>query len=363
MMIMLLSGLDQERYEIYVASKDNGPLIQKIKDNGWTHIPIKYFARNFSIKDLFVVPELYKIIKNIKPDIVHTHSSKPGFLGRIISKILKVKKIIHTIHGFPFHPYQNPIIRFIYQNLERLAAEAAHYNVFVNHWERLYAIEKLRFNPNKAITIYNGIDPFVIARSETTKQSKNSFNHPQPSPTCRSDNDLKIVSVSRFCEQKNILFTLKKAIEIVKKHQNVTFTFYGDGELFKFCKTMINENNTQDQISLEGWKDNINELLPNFDVYLLNSLWEGLSLSILEAMAAGLPIICSNIKGNNELVDQTNGWLIDPKSDIDLMQTVQEILNDKKILLKKGEESINKVTSDFNYELFIKGYKNLYENN
>lgn len=347
MMIQLLSALNQEKYDIFVVSRSDGPLVKKVIENNWTHIPLDTLVRNLSFSDFKSAWKFYKILKDIKPDIVHTHSSKTGFIGRIVAKIAKVPLIIHTAHGFSFHPYQKPITRIFYSILESFASFFADYNIFVNIFEKELAIHKLGFNQDKTMTIYNGVKPY-----HKQKQYPEDF---------LSNDTLKIISVLRFSEQKNIVSTIEQAIKVVKKIDNVTFTFLGDGELLEVCKNIINSNSVQDKIILGGWSFNVLDTLLEYDVFLLNSLWEGLPISILEAMSVGLPVICSNIKGNNELVDDSNGWLTEIYDLNALEKVVLEILADKNILVQKGRESLKKVTTLFHEEFFINEYQKLYE--
>jgi len=346
-MLLLLEALPQDKYDIYVISRSDGELPQRVAELGFTHIPLDCLVQPLSPKDIIASVKLYRIIKRIKPNIVHTHSSKTGFLGRIIARLAGVKLIIHTIHGFPFHPYQNKLLYTFYTKLEAFAAKFAHINVSVNTYERELAINKLGFNPNKIITIFNGAEPAINTKTY--------------SPECLQAHSLHLVSVLRFTPQKNVIYTIQKAIEIVKENKDVTFTFIGGGEQFKTCQQLVERSQTADNIILKGWVKSPGELLVNYDAFLLLSLWEGFSIAILEAMSVGLPIICSNIKGNNELVDSENGWLVDLNNDHDLMNIIQQIYVNKEILIKKGQASIEKVTNLFNLELYIKKYEELYE--
>lgn len=348
MMIQLLKGMDPNEFEIFVVSKGDGPLVDEVEKNGWTHITLDYLVREISFKDFKAMIGFYKILKMINPDIVHTHSSKTGFIGRIIARIAGIKLIIHTLHGFSFHPYQNFTTRVFYQLLESFAAMFAHYNVFVNQYEKEFAIHKLGFNPAKSLTIYNGINAYNKIR-----EYPESFNF--------IENSLNIVSVSRFSEQKNIVSTIEQAIDIVNMYENINFTFYGDGELYGLCQKIIKQNKAQDKIFLPGWAKDIQEILLGYDVFLLNSLWEGLPISILEAMSVGLPVIASNIKGNNELVDESNGWLIKPYDLKGLQKVVEQIMLNPEDIALKGKQSLKKVTYIFQEELFINRYVELYK--
>jgi len=360
-MLHLLSALPQEQYDIYVISRSDGTLPDKVKEHGWTHIPLDSFVQQISFSDFVTAVRLYKIIRKIKPDIVHTHSSKPGFLGRIIARIVGTPLVIHTIHGFPFHDSLSSIVYHFYRTLESFAARFAHVNVSVNKYERDLAIQKMCFSPERIITIYNGIavietpldpkvgTPFMVSETTMT-EGINAV------PT-----ELRIVSVSRFTSQKNHLATFPLLIAIVKKYPQVSFTFFGDGELFSQCQAMVLSSQTTDNIILKGWIENPLELLCDYNVFFLNSLWEGLSISILEAMSVGLPIICSDIKGNNELVDRENGWLIDAKDDTSIEKIIIEILSDKKCLQRKGNVSRQRVIEQFSLQAMVDAYREIYE--
>jgi glycosyltransferase involved in cell wall biosynthesis len=355
MMLQLLSGMDNDKYDFYVASRGNGELDKVVVSKGWTHISIDSLVREFSFKDIQSALRIIKIIRLLKPDIVHTHSAKTGFLGRIIARLMGVKLVIHTTHGFPFHDYQHFIQKFFFILLETFAALFAHINVFVNNHEKEYAVHRLGYNRKKCFTIYNGIP--VILKSKTYIDQ--SFTAPNPEANPKP---LKIVSVLRFSKQKNIVATIEQAIKIVKTFDNIIFDFYGDGELFNICEKMVFDNQAKDRVRLMGWSFDVQNILYHYDVFLLNSLWEGLSISILEAMNVGVPILCSNIKGDNELVDSLNGWLVNPKDPNSFEPIFQEILNNRAIIETKGIESIKKVTNQFNYELFINEYERLYTN-
>ncbi|MCL2064727.1 MAG: glycosyltransferase family 4 protein [Candidatus Cloacimonetes bacterium] len=346
MMIMLLSGLDQDKYEIIVVSRSQGQMVDKVKEKGWEHITINTLVRNISIKDFCAAYQMFRMFKKLKPDIVHTHSSKTGFLGRIMAKLAGVPLVIHTTHGFPFHPFQNMVINKFYILLEIFASFFADFNVFVNIYERELSIHKLGFNKKKAITIFNGIHPYKKQKSYEEAFFKNDT--------------LNIVSVLRFSKQKNIVSTIEQAIRVVKKYQNIKFTFIGDGELFEECCLLVNKEEKSEQIVLCGWVSDVREKLIEYDIFMLNSSWEGLPISILEAMSVGLPVICSNIKGNNELVCDANGWLLEPNDVNSIEKVIAIILKNKILLQEKGKESLNKVTNQFHYELFISEYEKLY---
>jgi glycosyltransferase involved in cell wall biosynthesis len=343
-MLNILQGLDHNKYDIYVISKPNGPLVKRTEELGYTHLSINSFRRKISIYDVKAMFELLKLFKKYRFDIVHTHSSKSGFLGRIAARVAKIPKIIHTVHGFPFHPYQKKHISLFYQAMEKIAAIFCDKVVFVNNAEREDAIAKNIVKREKAITIYNGIE------IPKTKQNK------------RKKNDIFVIgSCLRFWEQKNILATIKVAIQVCQKNKNINFIFVGDGEFFGIAKKMVEDSGFNKRIQLPGWKSNIDEWLQKFDVFLLYSKWEGLPLSILEAMSYGLPIIASDIKGNNELVSKDNGILV-PINDVDKLTAILLLLSTQKDqLISMKNNSVKIVKKKFSLKKFIESYLELYE--
>ena len=344
-MLTILNSLDKDKYDIYVISKPGGPLVEKVLELGYNYIPLKSFKRSISVMDIVALIKLIKIFKKYKFDIVHTHSSKPGFLGRISARLAGVPKIVHTVHGFPFHYMQSLPIRYFYQVLEKFVSQFCNKIVFVNNFEREFAIKYRIVNEKKAITIYNGIK---FDEEEIKKTYK------------RTDNIFIIGSVLRFEKIKNIINTIRAAIEVCKVNDRIVFYIIGDGKLFNECRQIVSEANLEENIILPGWKNNIAEWLVKFDVYLLFSIAEGLSISILEAMSIGLPIVASDVKGNNELVSDANGILV-PINDIDRLTAVLLSLPDEKErLIELGKNSRKSVEEKFNLTEFVRRYKDIY---
>jgi glycosyltransferase involved in cell wall biosynthesis len=345
-MLSLLDGLDRDKYEIYVLSKPDGPLVDEVRGRGYYHIPVNSLRRGISEWDFVTFYKFIKIFRKFRFDIVHTHSSKTGFLGRIAARYTGIPKIVHTVHGFPFHQFQPRYVQKFYQMMERFASHFCDKVVFVNNSERELAIAKKIVSPNKALTIYNGIElPDIKKLKSPIKTDK-----------------FVIGSVLRFWKQKNVINTVEAAINVCQESSKINFVFIGDGEHFGICKRMVKKAGLEDRILLPGWQNNILDWLIGFDVFLLFSKWEGLPISILEAMSVGLPIIASDIKGNNELVNSRNGYIISV-NDIDkLIQLLTTLSEKKKELINKGKFSMKIIKEKFSKREFVYKYDNLYGN-
>ena len=343
MMLSILSSLDPDKYDIYVISKSGGPMVDKVIELGYTHIPLNSLRRNISFMDVVAFASLFKIFKKYKFDIVHTHSSKTGFIGRIAARLANTPKIIHTVHGFPFHPYSKKSVKIIYTFLEKFAAHFCDFVVFVNNSERQMAIKEKIVSEKKAVTIYNGID---YSEQVIKKQDKQNF---------------VIGSCLRFWEQKNIIATVDVAVKVCHENEFVKFIFIGDGSLFSEVKEMVCNAGLEERILLPGWQNNVTEWFKEFDLFLLYSKWEGLPISILEAMAYGLPIVASDIKGNNELVSSDNGVLVSVDEPAKLKDVLLELYNKSDLLDTWGGNSRKLIREKFALSDFINNYLYLYE--
>ncbi len=342
-MLQILSAIEIDDYEIKVATAPDGPLIAEIEKRGWKHIAIPSLVRQINpIKDFQAMRQLAKIIQQEQVDILHTHSSKTGLMGRIVGKMCKVPTVIHTVHGYPFHKFQNPLLYLVYQKAEWFAGRYCDYLISVNQEDAELAHKSLKIPKNKIKYIPNG----AIA-----KQKSNILK----------SNEIVIGTLSRFWKQKNMVNTIKVAIKACLHKKELKFIFVGDGEDLALCQELIKSANLTERIILPGWSHDKEKWLKSFDVFLLYSLWEGLPLSILEAMSYGLPIIASDIKGNRELVDESNGFLIDPEDNSQLLNLFLRLPKLKNDLHKKGEASYNKLVQDYSLNYFNNRYRKLYQ--
>ena len=351
MMLELLSHLDSEEYEIFVLSKPGGPLVEAVQAAGYNYLPVNSLRRDFSLWDIVSFFEILHLVRQHKFDIVHTHSSKTGFIGRIASRLGGVSKVVHTVHGFAIHEHQSVLKNIIFICLERIAGWFCDKMIFVNVFERKFAENRKIIAPAKSQTIYNtvNIDKFRYAVKEYV-----------------SDRDyvetpFTIGSVLRFTTQKNTLNTIKAAVQVCHRNEHIRFIFIGDGDEFQQCRKVVAAENLNSRILLTGWQQEVEQLLPKLDAFLLYSRWEGLPISILEAMACGLPIICSDIKGNNELVTDNNGILVKIDDDDKLITELARLPQRQSDLRRWSACSRKKVEENFGIERFVKEYRDIYE--
>ena len=352
-LISIINNLPTDEFEITIISGQgneftkwlNADIRHKIR-----HIQIPSLVRTINpVKDLLALITLFLHFRKEKYDIVHCHSSKAGVLGRIAAWYAGVKKIVFTVHGWGINDYQKKLIRYIYISLEKIAAKCCHKIVCVSENDKFIGFKYNIASSDKIKVIYNGIEGFDDVKTGKLRKELSATN-----------NDKFFGMVARFSFQKSPLLFIQVAENIISKRQDLKFVLIGDGPDFSACEEYIRNKNLNENIFLLGNRLNVKELLPDLDVFVLLSKWEGLPLSIIEAMFCGLPIIASDVGGNRELIeDGVNGFLVN--HDINYISDKIIHLYDNAELMKSiGKNNKEKAHKMFNIKSMVGNYIKVY---
>ncbi|MEO0114498.1 MAG: sugar transferase [candidate division WOR-3 bacterium] len=316
--LWLAKALRQKGNEVLIFAS-NPTVVAKFESEGFKVYRSRYFCREISpFKDLLALFELIFYLRRLRLDVVHTHTSKAGFLGRIAARLAGVKCIIHTVHGFAFHEFSHPLIIWFYSGLERIAAWFCDRIIVINQKDYNGTLQRKIANPRKVRLVYNGIDTAAVRAIE-------------PKSNLRQELGLKPDTIllsftGRLCRQKN----LNLLIETLPLLPNnfVLLLIGGDLNLEKELRQRVNQLGLSNRVLFLGFRSDVISLIKATDIFILPSLWEGLSISLLEAMAAGLPVIASDIKGNNEIIqDGKNGLLFNPLDRTDLARKILTLVD------------------------------------
>lgn len=348
-------GLDSEKYDVYIiysdARADDRFLIDKAVLEKKVHMILcREMGRELSLKkDLAAYLFVKKCIEEIQPDIVHGHSSKGGIIGRLAAKRCGIKKIFYTPNAYAF---QNPNISELKKNLYILAEHLwskymTTMTINVSKGEMKKALDYGVDKPDKFVLIYNGIPQIELAGREELRE-REGF-----------DKGKFLVGVTARCaEQKDPFTFLKIAQMIVEMKDNVEFVYIGDGKLEQQMKNWIKENHLEEKIHMFGFRKNASELVGMFDIYLSTALYEGLPYSMMEAMRAGVPIIATDVEGNNELViNGKNGGLFEAGNVIEGSAMICRQMEQKMI---KREDVLKTYEEKFSLTTMLKGLMSVY---
>lgn len=294
----IVCGLDNEKFEVfYIYSDlraDDTFFEQKAEiEKHATIIECNEMQRELGFKDVAAYRKLVSIFKEIKPDIVHCHSSKAGIVGRLAARKCGVPKIVYTPNAYAFQtPECSFLKKILYVNAEKfLSRHACNVTINVSKGEMNLAQHYHLDKPNKFVLIYNGIpDVKTISKEE----ARTRLNLPL--------NKIIVGFTGRCAKQKDPFSFLKIAKEIVETRDDVDFVYVGDGPMEVQMKEWVEENRLASKIHILGFRKDASEIVSAFDVYLSTALYEGLPYSMIEAMRAGVPIVATNCVGNAELI-------------------------------------------------------------
>lgn len=323
-----------DKFEKHVICQSEGPLTKVCHERGYKYHTIPSLIRNISpLQDLKSFYHLYKCFKENKFDIVHTHSSKTGVLGRLAAKLAKVPVIVHTVHGFPFDSTKNKILRGIYALLELAGALVSDKIICLHEDDKNICIKKLGIPDNKIEVLRNGVDLCRFFPADSS--SKNSIKQ----ELGISENQLVVGMIGRLWEQKNPHALISSAIDLLQNRDDVVFLFIGEGELESELK--LRARSYDKHIRFLGWRNDTERILRVFDIFCLPSKWEGMPLAIIEAMASGLPCVVSDIPGNKHLIEHgKNGSLFSLLRETELTPCLSELLDSQEVRVEMGRINV-----------------------
>ncbi len=318
-----------ERYDVVVAAHGHGPLEQAVTAAGARFSALEHVRREIGPRDLAGIVELVRLFRRERPDLVHLNSSKIGALGRIAAVLARVPARIFTVHGWSFGPHEGTAARG-YRTLERLLSPLA-WTICVSEGDRACA----PWLNGRGVVIPNAVDV-----SAATVASPNGGP-----PT--------IVSVGRLVLPKSF-WTLGDALRSLEPG-SFRARIVGDGPQANLLRGI-------DGVELLGERHDVPAILAAADVFVLSSLSEGMPISILEAMAAGLPVVASAVGGVPEVViDGETGLLVPPDDAPALANALRRLLADAGLRRRLGAAGRRRAEERFDLPRFRREHLSLYD--
>ena len=328
-----------------------GELFEQTKNQNYKTIVIDKLRRPICpIYDTISYYQIKKHLKRIKPDIVHTHSAKAGILGRFAAYSLgkkratsderRVTKIVHTIHGLAFHPYQSQWLNKFYIAVEKAAARRTDFFISVADAMTAQAIEAGIAKTEKFCTAYSAIEEDDFLRpipDQRKKEFRNKYGIPQEA--------IVLVTIARLFMLKGHEYIIASAKELSERFENAVWLFVGDGNLTEHYKKQVNESGLNEKIKFTGLlpPEQIPLAIASSDILVHCSLREGLARSLPQAMLCSRPAVSFDIDGAGEVVNEKTGRLIEPENIEQLTKACAELIENKDLrdeLGKAGRESV-----------------------
>lgn len=362
--ILFLAGsLNRERFEVVgcFPPKDRIKGVNPNKESfleafhrlGLRTIPLDMYREIRPLHDLMAFFRLYAILRKEKWHIVHTHSSKAGFLGRLAARLAGVPVVIHTPNAFAFDRPPHSFLNFFYILLEKIAGHFCDALIAVSPSEEALAREAGVVLPEKIVRICNGIDLGEIVCTVEPRVKKRALGIPEEAPM--------VLTIGRFAPQKAPGLFLEVAKRVHAQRKEVSFVMVGDGPLFKKVKREIERENFKGWFFLFDWRPDAKEILASCDVYVLSSLWEGLPYTVLEAMAFRKPVVATAARGTRDVVqDGTTGFLVGLHDGKKMAEKIMSLLSEPALARAFGEKGRRRVEKEFTAESHVQKTESLY---
>lgn len=348
----ILQGVDSNRFEVALACTPGGndlPRLQALCSN-YFPVPIGKIPR------LSTIRRLRKIIQRGQFQLIHTHGGVAGLWGRIAAFGLKHVAVVHTLHGIHFLNYRNPLLKWLYIQIERTLSQITDQTICVAQADLTKALENRLFPPAKGRVIRNGI-PFKITRISQTEiiKLKQSLGISAQAQV--------LGQVARLHEQKGQKYLLEAFAEVRQNFPQVRLLLIGDGPARTELQILAEKLKISDSVHFAGFRTDIGPLLQIMDVFVLSSLWEGLPLALLEALSYGLPVVATAVDGVPEIItSETDGLLVAPADSEALATGILKILEHPELAARFRETGPEKVRAQFDETKMIESLENLYLN-
>ena len=347
--IYTLAHLDRSRFDTILVTGATGILVEEGRRSaGRVHLVDRLEREISPASDLAALGALVRIFRKERPDIVHTHSSKAGILGRWAACLAGVPHIVHSIHGYGFHPRQSGLLRDALIALERATGRlATSAFVAVSRANLETGLDLELFPPDRVTLIRSGVrlSDFRPAGGDR-----------------RGGEEVTVGMVACLKPQKAPLDFVAVAARVLKRATvPVRFVLVGDGEMRPAVESAIRAEGIAGRVELAGWRRDVPELMRSFDLLLHTSLWEGLPRVFPEAMATGLPIVATRVDGAPEAIeDGVTGYLLPPGDVEGLASRTLELAGDPRLRRRMGDAARGR-TAPWDIDEMVRRQERLYE--
>ncbi len=327
----LAAGVQQQGHKVTILVGGDGIVNQRAKAMGLTIIALKHLVRPIHpCKDFACWFELRRWFRQLRPDLIHLHSSKAGLVGRFAAIGLQVP-VVFTAHGWAFTEGVGLAGSMLYRVLERLVAPLTRQIITVSEYDRQRALKLGVGSPDLIRTIHNGM-PELPAVAPATHLPR------------------RIVMVARFEQPKDHLLLLDAVSQLTGDWQ---LQCIGDGPLLAAAQQKALSAGLTAKVEFAGARSDVPEQLAQASIFVLLSRWEGLPLTILEAMRAGLAVVASDVGGVKEAVRHGETGFLVSNNAAEIAGVIQRLLDDPSLVRRCGDAGQRIFEQEFTFRRML----------
>ncbi len=280
----LVSHLPTDRFEPVVAYGEKGALSKKLEGAGIENHPLPSLGRDIALaSDILSFFEILACLRQVRPDVLHLNSSKAAALGALAARMLGVKKIVFTVHGWPFNERRNEFVRVLLYLISWFTAFLSHTVIVVSKSDEVQG-KRMRWVGHKVRYIPLGIEPPQFL----TREEASAFLSIPSSA-------LRIGTIAELTPNKGLRYAIEAIALLKEKGTTVSYTIIGEGEERAELEARAQELGIADRIAFKGFLHDASQYLKAFDIFLLPSVKEGMPYVLLEAIFADLPIVTTKV--------------------------------------------------------------------
>jgi len=346
-LLSLVENMDRTKFDPLVLSFTDGPMIKRLQ-NLDVHTKVVYTEKPFDIRKWGVVK---KYMQENKVDIVHAHGTRANSNVLWAARSLGIP-VIYTVHGWSFHQDQNMLVKKLRVLGEKYLTSRSDINISVsasNQQSGKYQIPAFR-----SIVVNNGIDIHKFDPEKKYKDIRKELGIPE--------NEVLVLFIARFTLQKQPLQLIEAFKRVQQKNPAMHLLMVGEGEQKSLAEDIIRSEKLQNKITLQPFRQDVPDILAAADIFVLPSLWEGLPIGLLEAMAMGKAVIASKVDGTAEIIahDQ-NGLMIDTSNLVEeLASSLFRLSKDSELRLKFSINAVETIKNRFNASKMTREIENIY---
>ena len=349
-----IKELIEEGHQVDVATNEkNSEVPECYRKWGCSIYQIGFSRSPVSLDNIKACGELKRVVKNGNYDIVHCHTPNAAVVTRLVCRKFRKKKgmrVFYTAHGFHFYKGAPQLNWMLFYPVEKICSYFTDKLITINKED--YELANKKFKAKEVCYVPGvGID---LSKFDNVQVNRNARRREIGIP----EDAIVLISVGELIERKNHKCILQALSRL--DNEKIHYVIVGEGPTLSVLKTYAEEHMIEDRIHFLGYRKDIAELYSIADICCLPSIQEGLPVALMEGMASGLPVICSEIRGNIDLIDEKGGKMFAPYSDDDCRRALTEMLeleNDMKQMGKMNKEKIK----EYSIVKIIMKMKKIYE--
>ncbi|UCF06631.1 MAG: glycosyltransferase family 4 protein [bacterium] len=326
-----------------------GEGLEKLAAEGFDVVPIPIHRSYNILRHIISFVRLYRLLRRRRFEIVHAHTPVAGLIGRVAAKLAGVPRIVYTAHGFYFHEGMHGIVRCFFLALERFGARLSDLIFVQSREDWKEALRERIATEDKMIHIGNGVDPALFEPQRYVEEAE------KLRAELGVDYGPVIGFVGRIVREKGAVEFVRAAASVKATFPGSKFVLVGSPLASDRDGCWVEVNRLRDELGissdmvLTGYRTDVPAILTVFDIFVLPSYREGMPRALLEAMAAGLPVVASDIRGcREEVEDGVTGYLVPPRRHEPLARAIERLLSSGDRGQSMGRAGKRRVKEHFN---------------